>query len=117
YDDNGKPITYIQSLIDMQDEYFNMVQAHAINYDEFEVPEDFIMDRKKKSMSKELRSTTIPIKLMGGYSKQRVTLEKLFDYNSPIFYGNQKDEDKLNEAYKLFGILFNEDITTNYSDY
>ena len=69
-------------------------------------------------MSKDLRNTTIPVKFVGGYSKYRIKLENLFDYNCPIFYGNQADESKLHEIYRIFTTLFGEDIpVTFYSDY
>ncbi len=117
-DDKGKPTTYIQSLLEMQEEYFEIIRKHAQNYDTLEVPEDFVMDRKKNSMSKDLRNTTIPVKFVGGYSKYRIKLENLFDYNCPIFYGNQADESKLHEIYRIFTTLFGEDIpVTYYSDY
>jgi hypothetical protein len=116
-DDKGKPTTYIQSLLEMQEEYFEIIRKHAQNYDTLEVPEDFVMDRKKNSMSKDLRNTTIPVKFVGGYSKYRIKLENLFDYNCPIFYGNQADESKLHEIYRIFTTLFGEDIpVTYYSD-
>ena len=117
-DDKGKPIAYMQSLLEMQEEYFEIIRKHAQNYDTLEVPEDFVMDRKKNSMSKDLRNTTIPVKFVGGYSKYRIKLENLFDYNCPIFYGNQADESKLHEIYRIFTTLFGEDIpVTFYSDY
>jgi len=117
-DDKGKPTTYMQSLLEMQEEYFEIIRKHAQNYDTLEVPEDFVIDRKKNSMSKDLRNTTIPVKFVGGYSKYRIILESLFDYNCPIFYGNQADESKLHEIYRIFTTLFGEDIpVTYYSDY
>jgi hypothetical protein len=117
-DDKGKPTTYMQSLLEMQEEYFEIIRKHAQNYDTLEVPEDFVIDRKKNSMSKDLRNTTIPVKFVGGYSKYRIKLESLFDYNCPIFYGNQADESKLHEIYRIFTTLFGEDVpVTYYSDY
>ena len=117
-DANGKPIAYVQTLLEMQEEYFEIVRKYAQDYDKIEVPEDFVIDRKKNSMSKDLRNTTIPVKFVGGYSKYRIKLENLFDYNCPIFYGNQGDETKLHEIYRIFTTLFGEDIpVTFYSDY
>lgn len=53
-DDNGKPIAYVQSLIDMQEEYFEIVRGKASDYDTIEIPEDFVQSRKnRKVLSKE----------------------------------------------------------------
>jgi hypothetical protein len=117
-DDNGKPVTYVQSLLDMQEEYFEIVRSHAKDYDNVEIPEDFVLDRKRNAMSKEMRNTTIPVKFIGGHSKYRIKLENLFDYECPIFYGKQEDENRLYEAYNLFCVLFDTNSpVTFYSDY
>jgi hypothetical protein len=118
-DANGKPVDFIQSLIDMQEEYFAIVQAHAKDYDTLEIPEDYIEARKnKKVISPEMRNTTIPVRFVGSYGTDRIKLDALFNYNMPIFYGTKEDESKLRDAINIYGILFNEnDIVYNYSSY
>ena len=117
-DDNGKPVSYIQSLIDMQEEYFAIVRKYAENYDTLEVPEEFMVARKnRKVISEEMRKTTIPIKFVGSYGTDRVVLDAMFKYNMPIFYGTKEDEYKLRDAYKMYQLLFNRDIVTGYNDY
>lgn len=118
-DANGKPVQYVQSLMDMQDEFFTIVRKHAENYDSIEVPEDFILNRKnKKFLSPELKNTSIPVKFMGHYSKNRIKLNVLFDYNQPIFYGTQEDESKLRQAYDMYCALFDSKAPVyRYSDY
>ena len=117
-DDNGKPTAYVQSLLDMQEEYFNIVRQYASDYDKLEVPEDFIASRKKKNgLSKELRNTTIPVKFLGSYGKQRVKLNDLFNYRMPIFYATQENEHKLSEAYEMFKALFDEKAIGKYDQY
>lgn len=117
-DDNGKPVDYVQSLMDMQDEYFEIVQAHAKDYDAIIVPDDFIASRKKKDgLSKDIRNTTIPVKFIGHYSKQRVKLDDLFNYSMPIFYGTQEDESKLQKAYNMFTALFDKAAVGYYDEY
>jgi hypothetical protein len=117
-DDNGKPIAFVQSLIDMQEEYFSIVRENAQDYDTLEVPEDFIASRKnKKSMSPELRKLTIPVKFIGGHSKERISLSMLFDYNMPIFYGTQENENELRRASDMFRELFDNKAVVRYVDY
>jgi len=117
-DTNGKPVSYVQSLLDMQDEYFAIIQRHAQDYDAIEVPEDFIADRKNRrnTLSKEIRNTTIPVKFIGHYSKQRVKLDDLFNYNMPIFYGTQEEESKLTRIYELYTALFDSKAVGYYEE-
>jgi hypothetical protein len=119
-DDNGKPIAYVQSLIDMQEEYFEIVRGKASDYDTIEVPEDFVQSRKnRKVLSKEMRETSIPVKFIGGYrSKERVKLDLLFNYNSIIFYGTQENESDLKKAYDMYCALFDSKApVNNFSSY
>jgi len=117
-DVNGKLIPYVQSLLDMQEEYFDIVRKHAEDYDKVYVPEDFIANRKnRKLLSPELRNTTIPVKFIGHYSKNRIKLDVLFNYNQPIFYGTQEDESKLKKAHNLYCALFDSNAPVTHSDY
>lgn len=118
-DANGKPVDFVQGLIDMQDEYFGIVQKQAEDYDTLEIPEDYIEARKnKKTISPEMRNTTIPVRFVGSYGTDRVKLDKLFNYNMPIFYGTKEDEYKLRNAMNVYGLLFNEqDIVYGYDSY
>jgi hypothetical protein len=118
-DDYGIPIKYVQDLIVMQDEYFEIVKAESLSYDNLEIPEDFIEGRKGKrgwGITAEMRNTTIPAKFFCHYSKSRILLDELFKYNFPIFYGSTDDESKLAVAQSLFANLFDKDMivtTTN----
>jgi hypothetical protein len=118
-DDNTfKPVDYVQSLMTMQDEYFEIVQKQAKDYDKVEVPEDFIADRKNKRnlLSKAIRESTIPVKFIGQYRKSRVKLDVLFNYNMPIFYGTQENETELRKAYDMYCALFDKyGIVKDYS--
>ena len=118
-DDNGKPVTFVQSLLEMQEEYFSIVREYAKDYDALEVPEDFVTDRKKKSgLSKDILNSTIPVKMFGGYRKGRVPVKKLIESNMVIFYGTQENETQLSNAYNLFTELFdNKNIATHYGNY
>jgi hypothetical protein len=113
-DENDKPVPYVQSLIEMQEEYFAIVQEHVQNYDTIEVPEAFILARKRRNMiTDEMRLTTIPVKFYGKYSRSgfnRIKLNELFNYNFPIFYSTPDESYKLENASKVFGTLFNEDM-------
>ena len=106
-DTNGKAVPYIQSLLEMQNEYFTIVQNHAKDYDLVIIPDDFIIARKRRDiLSPEIRNSTIPIKFIGG-SKDRVIVDMLLKYEMPIFYGTAEEEHKLIRAYQLYDLLFN----------
>lgn len=115
-DDNGKPVPYIQSLIEMQEEYFAIVRQHADDYDALEVPEDFIANRKKKDgLSKDILKSTIPVKFVGTYTKTRVRVEDLVNYKMPIFYGTQEDERLLSNCHDIYAGLFDSNsVVLNY---
>lgn len=109
-DDNGKPVEFVQSLIEMQEEYWQIVIENAKNYDTIEVPAEFTVRKKRNVLSDELRNTTVPVKLFGSYGKERIKFDVLFKFPQPIFYGIQEDESKLNTAYELFRNLFDKKL-------
>ena len=120
-DANGvKELTpFMTSLVELQEEYFEMVRRQCPDYDAIVVPEDFIMSRKaaKSMLSKEFRNSEISVKF-AGRGNDRLTLDILFKTNIQIFYGTKEDEYALRDARRLFGILFDEDmIVYGYSDY
>jgi len=114
----GRPVASMKSLIEMQVEYMNIVAKNTQNYKTLEVPEDFVASRKRGAgITSELRKKTIPVKFMGGYSKDRVKLSVLFDAKMPIFYGNQEDEHALRNAKRIFDLLFNPNYVVAHCDY
>lgn len=117
-DDKGKPVDYVLNLIEMQEEFFDIVRTYAQNYDTLEVPAEFLVRKKRNVLSDELRNTSIPVKLFGTYGKTRIKLDILFKFNMPIFYGLQEDEDKLSTACDIFEELFDEKIVIScYNEY
>jgi hypothetical protein len=117
-DANGKPVKFVRGLINMQAEFFTIVQKYAKDYNTLSVPADFVMNRKNNTaMSAETRKKNIPLKFIGG-SKDNVQLGLLFDYNRPIFYGTQDDEYMLKNALKMYEVLFDSKAPVDgYSNY
>ncbi len=106
-DEWGKPVAFVQELLDMQEEYMVMVRENCENYDTLEVSEEFIASRKRSSgITPELRKITIPVKFIGGSNRDRVKLSTMFDYNMPIFYGTQEDNNALETACRVYKTLF-----------
>jgi hypothetical protein len=109
---------FIESLIEMQNEYFDIVRENLENYDTLEVPEEFILSRKRGSMlTEDMKKKTIPASFNGG-TRERVLLQDLFKTNATIFYGTQDDKHLLGRAYNYFSQLFNRKmLITGYNEY
>lgn len=117
FDANGEYVPFIVNVLEMQKEYWNIVLKNTVNYDEFEVPEEFIANRKnKRSMiTEDMRKETIPVKFNDG-CRERVLLGDLFNYKMPIFYGVPDDAWKITRASNVHELLFDEkSIVYNYS--
>ena len=109
-DDNGKPVAFVQSLIEMQDEYWELIKANADDYDNLDIPEDFIASRKRGAgVTPELRKTTIVVDFIGG-SKQRISLSTLIDYKMPIFWGTADENWSLSKAKDMYETLWQRPI-------
>lgn len=116
--DKGRPVKFVKQLLKMQEEYMSIVRKQAQDYDTLVVPEEFIAGRKRGSgITPELRKQSIPVKFVGGYSKDRVKLSVLFDYNMPIFYGTADDQYALNNAVQLYNLLFDEESVVSHCSY
>lgn len=116
--DKGNYVSFVKKLMKMQDEYFALVRKHAEDYDKVDIPQDFIDGRKRGSgMTPELRKTTIPVKFVGGYSRDSVKLSTLLDYKMPIFYGTAEDEYTLRNAVEFYQLLFDCHGVVNHCDY
>ena len=119
-DDKGNAVMtdYGKSLLELQDEYFELVMKYCKDYRTIDVPQTFIDDRKlsREKLSQETLNTTIPVRIIGGRGTYRVKLESLFKLNIPIFYGTKEDELVLSAAKCLYSILFNAEQLITYYD-
>jgi hypothetical protein len=117
-DANGQPTAYMNSLVEMQEEYMQIIREHCTDYMGIEVPEAFVESRKREKISQEMRNTTIPVKFIGSYSNYRVKLDALFNLNYVIYYGTKTDEDKILGAKRMFERVFDSElIVTHYDEY
>lgn len=120
-DDKGQLLPFVKTLFEMQEEYFEIVRKHSQNYDDVVVPASFVVTRKREAITEEMRKMTIPLKLVNEYGNaypNRVKLDQLFDFTSPIYYGTKEQEDVLKGAVRIFRILFNDNyIVGDYDGY
>lgn len=102
-DDKGNVLPFVQSLVDMQEEYMSIVRRECESYDTLEIPEDFIRFRKQK-VTKDIEKITIPAKIND--TRYTVLLKDLFEFNGTIFYGYADDAGRLVQSERLFELLF-----------
>jgi hypothetical protein len=121
-DDKGKPVAFMQSLFELQEEYFEIVRANTKDYDTLVVPDDFIAERKRgrDKLSANIRNSIIPINI-GGYRRRgtgNIVLNNLFNFAGTIFYAEKTDENALDKAENIYSAVFGSKmLITSYSDY
>ncbi|HPC09564.1 MAG TPA: hypothetical protein PLN85_00620 [archaeon] len=115
-DENGKPVKIVKTMLKMQEEFFNIVRENAINYDNLELPDNFVIKRISKKKN-DFSDITIPVKFIH-HSINRIKVEKLEKFNGVIFYSNLEEEYKLNNSLKIFELLFdNNHLIWGYCKY
>lgn len=110
-DDKGNINPFVMGLFELQEEYFKIVCKYSVDYNSIEVPEDFIMNRKSKSITKEISNSVISVKMFdenGHMCKHNIKLDSLFKMKEPIFYGTANDEQRLKQCARIFAVLFDE---------
>jgi hypothetical protein len=109
--------TTFKNLLEMQEEYFNIVRENAQEYESVEIPEDFKMNYGREKLSTEILKTTIPVK-MDNWRKERVKIQDLVDFKGKIFYGVPDDEQYAFQCRGVFEELFNKKyLATDYNKY
>ena len=120
-DDQGMLLPFVQTMSEIQEDFFEIVRKHCTNYEDIIVPESFVITRKRQAITEEMRKITISVKLFNQYGRtklERIKLEKLFNFKEPIYYGTKKQEDEMKKAVEIFRIFFDSDaIVSNYNGY
>jgi hypothetical protein len=117
-DADGQPTKYALSLLDLQNEYFEIIKKHCNDYNMLQVPEDFIVTRKRTGLTDDVKNNSISVKIANHYSKYKVKLDSLLKLKCPIFYGTTDNESEVDRVSNLFDILFNSDYNINgYNEY
>jgi hypothetical protein len=120
-DDKGQLLPFVQMLIDMQEEYFEIVRKHCTHYDDIVVPESFVITRKREAITAEMRNTTIPVRIFNEYgsdNQERIKLDQLFNFKEPIYYCTKENKNEMKNAVRVFTTLFSsEAIVDDYDSY
>ena len=113
YEDTQTKTT--KHFIKMQKQYMDIVHKYTDSYLDVDVPEDFVIASKRPKLSQEIKNSTIPVKIVGGYSRTRIKISELMKFNGVVFYGTSDDELKLNHAKNVFGAMYGSNhISRNY---
>jgi hypothetical protein len=114
-------VPFMKTIEMLQDDYFNIIKKHCKDYDELEIPESFVITRKRTQITKEMGNMTIPIRLYGGggwCDKVRVKLSELFKFQEPIYYCTKEQEYQIKKDVRIYATLFNKNsIVDSYSEY
>ena len=123
---NVQPTLFMKSILELQDEYFDIIKRECTDYNGIVVPDDFIESRKanNRKLSEDFRNSTIPIKIYGinQYSSDRennirIKLDSLIKLNIPIYYGIKEDEHNIRINYKKYALLFGSGNLVSYNGY
>ena len=122
-DANGNPTEYMQTLLDLREEYWQIVKRQCPDYNALVVPEEYIASRKalrtgsRQTITDDIRNTTIPLKFVDWCSNYRVKLDTLFNTDVPIYYGTRDDDSLLKLAVKMYEVFYNsKNIVTGYEE-
>jgi hypothetical protein len=119
--DDGKLLPFVQTMIEMQNDYFEIVRKHVANYEEVEIPESFVITRKRQAVTEEMRKITISVRLFNQYSRdnqKRIKLDQLFNFKEPIFYCTKEEKNIMYNAVQVFRTLFKQEmIVGSYDNY
>jgi hypothetical protein len=119
--DDGKLLPFVQTMSEIQEDYFEIVRKHCTNYEEIEVPESFVITRKRQAITEEMRKITISVRLFTEYardSQERVNLNVLFNFKEPIYYCTKENKNVMYNAVQVFRTLFKQEmIVDSYDSY
>jgi hypothetical protein len=103
-----------KKLLQMQEEYYNIVRKYGTEYENVQVPEDFKLSYGKNKLSSELMKVTVPARIDTNY-KERIKIKDLINFHGKIFYGTPEDEELARRFRSLFSILFDSyHLATDY---
>jgi len=113
YDDVNTKFT--KSLLNMQKQYMDIVRKNAVDYLSVDIPEDFVITNNRSKISQEMKNSTIPVKIIGGYSRARVKISELMKFNGVVFYGTNDDEYYLKQGSDVFQSMYGSNhFSSNY---
>jgi len=96
---------------DLMSDMWNIITTFIDDFTKIEIPEDFQL---RKSINKQ----NIILTFADRYSKDKVLIKDLINYNGVIFYDDINHEYKINNANKLFKNLFGyKHISDSYNNY
>jgi hypothetical protein len=97
----------LELIMSLQDDYMDIIRNSGLNYDEVEIPEDFIEQRKLDKIVQ--TDANILVTVTNEYKKSTVHTNVLRGHTGMIFYGTQEDRQLLQAQRETYEILFKRD--------
>lgn len=109
-----QPLAIIETMVEMQNEYFELITEHCENYDKLEIPADFKINTYSIN-SKSDENLSINVRIVDGYNKRNtIELNTLNKHNGTIFYGTENDSQALYAAYRAYRDYFDSKYLIRY---
>ena len=90
-------------IIELFHELHEIVKSYSQgNYDDIEIPSNFILPKKIKTLNNDLLETVIPVK---DHSRSNLKLKDFFDFKGKIYYGFRDDEYTIIHCRMLFNSI------------
>ena len=116
----GEPTKFMKALMEIQEDFMEIIRDNAEDYDTLDIPEEFIESRKRERLGADVLQSTIPVRFHSRYyrSSYRVKIQHLVNLKNKVFYGFKEDEEKLSRAYTIYNLLFDKpNSIESYSEY
>jgi len=104
----GEEHPLLQTFLDLQEEYMDIIREHCTDYDTFEVPEDFKVNHfsRGRGLTKEMLKTHIPVVIHPTGHKEKISIKTLLNFSNYIFYGEHDESNDVNKHAFLLRSLF-----------
>jgi len=110
--ETGEIVDLGDLLLEMQDEFFDIVRKNGENYNTLVVPEEFLASRRLKKVTADIKNTEISLRFAESLEyRRKMKLDKLFKFKSTIFYASEANKSELVSSSALFDKLFDQNIT------
>lgn len=111
------PLFKREDIQELEDEYWEIIKSYAKDYSSLEVPESFILEKKKRKGRVNIEGEIVGnIITEYNYSNNtKIAIADLVKFNGTIFYGTKDDADKLRRGVRIIGGIMDIPVINDYS--
>jgi len=96
-------------ILEMQEDYFKIIQKNVIDYNDVEVPSDFTVTYGKPILDKDQLKRKISYTISGSRYREKTTIENFVNFKGIIFYGTYVDDYETSTAVRIMKTIGLED--------